>query len=892
MDIYQPGTLIDDKYEVTSQPMIGGMGVVYFCLDHNNDKRPVVLKTFKPEFLSEFSVRDRFLREASIWVDLNEHPHIVRCYQVMSSGINTFLVLELVSAEMGYKDASLRSRLFSNKPLSYAQALSFAIQIARGLQYASSIISGFVHRDLKPENILVGADYLPNWSFNRLRVTDFGLSSFDERLNTISKDLRNSQNPQNDNNDVYDKVVGTPLYMAPEQWLGLKLGTYTDIYALGCILAEMLTGAPLTDEKTIVKLRNQHCSGNLRPLPDNLPECLVDFISNCLSLYTEKRFQNWESALENLCNVFLELTGLSVPEIPTQKMLDSEEELNNARSYSRIGFSYRALGKYEEAREYYERALNIGNLQSNEKLQMSELTNLGVVYERLGEYRTAIEYLEKALKIARKNKDEDKIAEIAILGTMGLVYEDLGQHERAIKLHEQQLEYARANGDLLLQSYALGNLGLAHDSLGQFQQAIECYTQSIELKRERGDRYGEANSLGNLGIVYCKLGQFENAIELHEQQLEIARALGDEPGKSSALYNLGICYIELGQLNKAIDYWEQCLYVVRTIGNKNVEFDVLGSLGEGYSALGKHQDAIKYYEDYLELTRVIGDQLNEAKALGDLGNENNILEQYRKAKELYEQSIEVALRINNKNIEANSLEGLGAVYLKMGQHSQSIEKLEQSLEIRHDNNDIEGEIRLSFNLAIAYALNGETARAISLAQQINKFYISGGMTEKAEEVQNLLGMLQGDNSPSPSDEDLIKQSANEALEAFLNAASLEEMRNAVNAHSLIVSDVFVHDVKRFIAERATPERRPVLEQKLKWVERIEIEVLLETALMAFQAAESYDEMINIAKQYPVILDVGFIQIIENVISNEDDSENELLLEERLDWLIQVTENEQ
>src|SRR6266508_5948603 len=107
MQTYPPGTRIG-QYEIASRPMIGGMGVVYFALDHGNDGRPVALKTFRPEFLPDRAARDRFLREGAAWVELGSHPHIVRCYSVANVRNfepMVFLVLELIAKEQNMHDA-------------------------------------------------------------------------------------------------------------------------------------------------------------------------------------------------------------------------------------------------------------------------------------------------------------------------------------------------------------------------------------------------------------------------------------------------------------------------------------------------------------------------------------------------------------------------------------------------------------------------------------------------------------------------------------------------------------------------------------------------------------------------------------------------------------------
>jgi eukaryotic-like serine/threonine-protein kinase len=133
LQTYPPGTRIG-QYEIASLPMMGGMGVVYFALDHGNDGRPVALKTFRPELLPDRAARTRFLREGTAWIELGSHPHIVRCYKVEYIDPTAFLVLELIAKEQNMPDASLRSWLIPGRPLPIEQALLFALQIARGMK--------------------------------------------------------------------------------------------------------------------------------------------------------------------------------------------------------------------------------------------------------------------------------------------------------------------------------------------------------------------------------------------------------------------------------------------------------------------------------------------------------------------------------------------------------------------------------------------------------------------------------------------------------------------------------------------------------------------------------------------------------------------------------------
>jgi eukaryotic-like serine/threonine-protein kinase len=168
-------------------------------------------------------------------------------------------VLEQVARPEDKQNASLRLWLIPDQPLPVKQALLFALQIARGMAHAQSVLLDFVHRDLKPENVLVGADTLPGWSVNRLRVTDLGLASVLQEVN--SREMTTDPEADNGSANLLHQahatrnVVGTPVYMAPEQWTGGELTPATDIYALGLILYERVS--PISLRKYPLRKRGE-----------------------------------------------------------------------------------------------------------------------------------------------------------------------------------------------------------------------------------------------------------------------------------------------------------------------------------------------------------------------------------------------------------------------------------------------------------------------------------------------------------------------------------------------------------------------------------------------------------------------------------------------------------
>ncbi|MBE9078016.1 tetratricopeptide repeat protein [Romeria aff. gracilis LEGE 07310] len=192
--------------------------------------------------------------------------------------------------------------------------------------------------------------------------------------------------------------------------------------------------------------------------------------------------------------------------------------------YNHLGKAHEQKHAYEQAMEFYERALALAKLNHNSTGQARSLSNMGDSLHRCGKSVQALDFYEQALTLYRE--DKDGWGEELVFGKLGLVYYSLEHYQQAIDLLQQQVEISREMGDRADEAILLGNLGLAYHSLGQYQQAIELLQQSLEISREIGDRSGEAFALGNLGNVYAALGQSHQAGELHQQELKISREIG------------------------------------------------------------------------------------------------------------------------------------------------------------------------------------------------------------------------------------------------------------------------------------------------------------------------------------------------------------------------------
>ena len=264
------GTILG-QYEISSPLGAGGMGKVYRAHDKRLD-RDVAIKVL-PEYLTSNPERlQRFEQEARATAALN-HPNILAVYQMSTDNGISYLVEELLEGE------TLRERLHHG-PVPLRKAIDYAVQIAHGLAAAHD--RGIVHRDLKPDNLFVTKD-------GRVKILDFGLAR-----------LVSPQNALGDEATVTQKtdpgvVLGTAGYMSPEQVRGKPADHRSDIFALGTILYEMVTGKQTfrkpTSAETMTAILNED-PPSISQLTPTAASGLQRVVHRCLEKTPEQRFQS------------------------------------------------------------------------------------------------------------------------------------------------------------------------------------------------------------------------------------------------------------------------------------------------------------------------------------------------------------------------------------------------------------------------------------------------------------------------------------------------------------------------------------------------------------------------------------------------------------------------
>ncbi len=299
------------RYEILSELGQGAMGVVYKAIDPLID-RVVAIKTVKFAGSKEdcASFEERFYREAKSAGRLN-HPHIVTIYDVGKSDNTAYIAMEYLQGQQ------LKEILDVHTAMSIDRIVDIAAQIAEGLGYAHK--NGIVHRDIKPANImLVQGD--------TVKITDFGIARMSSSTGTLA-----------------GTVLGSPRYMAPEQVIGKVVDGRSDIFSLGVVLYEMLTGESPFDgdniNTTMYRIVNE-APVSPKTLAPRIPEAFDYIVAKALAKHPDARYQSADEmahALRNYKDLSIPATGLTALYDPITVDRRAIEMDRRAQSKSPVG---------------------------------------------------------------------------------------------------------------------------------------------------------------------------------------------------------------------------------------------------------------------------------------------------------------------------------------------------------------------------------------------------------------------------------------------------------------------------------------------------------------------------------------------------------------------------
>ena len=264
------GRLLGGRYELIDVVGVGGMAVVYRARDTVLG-RYVAIKILKEEFAKDPDIRKRFAIESRAVAKLSHH-NIVSVYDVGNEDGTDYIVMELIEG------VTLKEYLQQKGRLSWQESIFFAEQISSALVHAHS--RGIIHQDIKPQNVIILRD-------GTAKLTDFGIASF-----ATTQETR-----------VVQEAIGSVHYISPEQAKGAWVDDRSDLYSLGVVMYEMLTGRTPYDGETPVSVAIQHINGGA-PLPSTLvtgiPRGLEQITMHAMASNADERYSSATEMLRDM----------------------------------------------------------------------------------------------------------------------------------------------------------------------------------------------------------------------------------------------------------------------------------------------------------------------------------------------------------------------------------------------------------------------------------------------------------------------------------------------------------------------------------------------------------------------------------------------------------------
>lgn len=305
------GRILDDRYEIIELIGSGGMANVYKALCHRLNRYDAV-KIMRDETAANTELRRRFRAESQA-VAMLSHPNIVSVYDVSHSDDVEYIVMELIDG------ITLKQYLQKKSVLEPSEVLDFTIQIAKALEHAHS--KGIIHRDIKPQNIMLLKDGM-------IKVADFGIASL-----------------ENDMEETKGETVGSVHYIAPEQARGQAPDARSDIYSLGIVMYEMLTGklpyVGASDVEVAVKHMNTDPVSPREIVPE-IPEELERICLKAMNSDINARYQTASELLSDLEQYKTQTLTAHMLEDSESVLIDSQEQprrRQKSRSSQKIALS-------------------------------------------------------------------------------------------------------------------------------------------------------------------------------------------------------------------------------------------------------------------------------------------------------------------------------------------------------------------------------------------------------------------------------------------------------------------------------------------------------------------------------------------------------------------------
>jgi serine/threonine protein kinase/tetratricopeptide (TPR) repeat protein len=701
-------------YKLLQQVGEGGMGVVYLAEQVQPVRRRVALKIIKPGMDSK-QVIARFEAERQA-LALMDHPHIAKVLDGgTTEGGRPFFVMDYVKGVPF-------TRYCDEARLSIARRLALFVPVCQAVQHAHQ--KGIIHRDLKPSNILMclyDGQPVP-------KVIDFGLAKAMHQPLTEHTLFT-----------AHGLMLGTPLYMSPEQaeFNNLDVDTRTDIYALGVLLYELLTGTtPLEKDRCrevawqeMLRLIKEEepprpstrLSGS-GPLPGVAAQRQLEpvklarllrgeldwIVMKCLEKDRSRRYETANGLARDLQRYLQNEPVEACPPSTSYRLRKfvgkHRAGLGMAAGLAALLLLGAVLCTWQAVRATRAEASALASLAETEAARIETQAVLDFVDKHvfaavrpegldggLGRDVTLRRAIEEALPFVGRNFHDQPLLEARLRTTLGSSFSHLGEWRTAVEQYQAAYAlYTRYRGpdhpDTLMSG---NNLATNYFRLGKRAEALKLHEETLALCQAKlgPDHPVTLQTMSNLAVSYELLRKNSEALKLCEtvRRLRQAKLGPDHPETLTSMAILAHIYNNLGRSQEALELIQQTLALCQAkLGpNDPITLMSMNFLGDNYESRGKHTEALKLRKERLTLltTKFGPDHPETLWGMSDLARSYRLLGQYTEMLKLDEETLRRRqAKLGSDHPETlKSMKELADSYQRLGKHTEALKLLEETL---------------------------------------------------------------------------------------------------------------------------------------------------------------------------------------------------------------------
>ena len=742
---------IISHYRILDQIGEGGMGVVYEAEDTRLGRRVAIkIPSAAPDSHHHHA---RFLREARSISTLS-HAHIATLFDYGETPDGRpYIVMELVNGrELG--------DLLRADELSLARAIEIIAEVAEALCEAHR--HGIIHRDVKPSNVIINER-------GEVKVLDFGLAKLideDHELDQNSATLAGLKTRS-------DVMLGTPLYLSPEQATAAPVDGRSDLFSLGALLYESIAGRPAFSGATVVEIAAQVI--HVDPPPPSqfnrlVPPELDRVTLKALAKRPEERYQKAEELIADLRALSFHFSELDDTRTPNTVSYSSGAFRTNAHRVTtlttlsdnlrrpRLSIAAVLVGiavlvgvvwgvnrltrsaphiPPPEAQRAYDAGTDLLRegayyQASTRLLRATSLDDKFVLaHARLAEAWTELDYADRAkdslLRVDAYAAGREALSEVDALYLDAIRATVTRDYPRAVLNYQEIASQSPDRADVYV------DLGRACEKTEDIKRAIENYVEATNRDPKNATAYLR------IGILYGRQQNLASAAAAFDRSEKIYRGFGNREGQTEVLYRRGYLSRTTGKLDEARAQLQQALEMAKTTGNESQRINALLQLSAVAYSLNDATRAQAYAREAVDLAQKEGMENLVALAYVDLGNTYFARGEYTEAEKYLKQGLDFAQRYNAPRRAAKALGNLGSLRIQQGDTEEGIRYVEQARAFYQSGGYRKEEAEALVMLGRAKRQKGNYAEALNAFEQLLQLAEQAGNPSSVSQTHAEIG---------------------------------------------------------------------------------------------------------------------------------------------------------